>query len=61
MKRKDDMYYWIRRSVTPTWWERLIDWCKEIIYMKWTLLLSPGFWLLVLVCIVFEIKWAFHR
>lgn len=25
-RRKDDMYYWIRRSITPTWWERLIDW-----------------------------------
>ena len=21
-----DMYYWIRRAIFPTWWERLIDW-----------------------------------
>lgn len=24
--RRADMYYWIRRAVTPTWYERLWDW-----------------------------------
>lgn len=23
-----DMFYWIRRAITPTPWERLIDWLK---------------------------------
>lgn len=24
--RKNDMFYWIRRTIVPTWWERIIDW-----------------------------------
>jgi hypothetical protein len=23
---KRDMYYWLRRALTPTWYERVIDW-----------------------------------
>ena len=26
VKRKEDMYYWIRRAIFPVWRERLVDW-----------------------------------
>lgn len=29
LRRRDDMYYWIRRAVTPTALERFVDWIRN--------------------------------
>ena len=28
LTKYDDMFYWIRRAIYPTWWERLVDWWR---------------------------------